>query len=214
MSTGELERLERVERLLGAGLHEVDQVAIDVRRGRAKLASHVTKRRQAVRRCTVIAVAAAVILAAVAAPLVIADLRDHERALPVGPSPGVTLSPSGLPVGTLQGKVDRTQPGARSTVTLVVRADGTGTWNAGSVGDNDFRSVEDYDVRFVRDGPGRAVMKQVPPDCGTTDQLALTFTVRGRTVVIEDSNLIGCLVTQGLSSDLAGTTLRLLPQSE
>jgi hypothetical protein len=55
MSTGELERLERVERLLGAGLHEVDQVEVDVRRGRAKLAPHVTKRRQAVRRRTVIA---------------------------------------------------------------------------------------------------------------------------------------------------------------
>ena len=102
MSTGELEHLERVERILGAGLHEVDQVAIDVRRGRAKLAPHVTKRRQSVHRRTVIAVAAAVIAVALTAPIVIADLRDHNQALPVGPSPGVTLSPSGLPVGILE----------------------------------------------------------------------------------------------------------------
>jgi hypothetical protein len=124
MSTGELERLERVEQLLGAGLHAVDQVTIDVRRGRARLAPHVRQRRQAVRRRTVIAVAVAVIVAAVAAPIVIADLRDHERALPVGPSPGVILSPSGLPVGLLQATVNRTLPGATSTVRLNVHPGG------------------------------------------------------------------------------------------
>ena len=212
MSTGELERLERVERLLGAGLHEVDEVAIDVRRGRAKLAPHVTKRRQVVRRRAVIAVAAAVIVAAAAAPIVIADLRDHERSMPVGPSPGVTLSPSGLPVGTLRGRVERTQPGATSTITLVIRADGTGTWNAGTVGDSEGPSVRDYPVQFVPDGPGRAIMTQDAAGCGVTDVLPLTFTVRGRTVVIEDSGVIGCLVSQGLARDLKGTTLRLLPQ--
>ena len=212
MSTGELEPLERVERLLGAGLHGVDQVAIDVRRGRARLAPHVRKHRQAVRRRTVIAVAAAVVAVVVAAPVVIADLRDHERALPVGPSPGVTLSPSGLPVGILEGTVERTQPGATSTVRMVVRADGTGIWNAGTVGDLEGTSVADYAVRFRRDGPGRATMTQGPAGCGVTDLLPLTFTVRGRTVVIEDSGVIGCLVSQGLARDLKGTTLRLLPQ--
>ena len=212
MSTGELERIERVEQLLGAGLHEVDEVAIDVRRGRAMLAPHVTKRRQVVRRRTVIAVAAAVVAVVVAAPVVIADLRDHERALPVGPSPGVTLSPSGLPVGILEGRVERTQTGATSTVRMVVRADGTGVWNAGTVGDIDGTSVADYPVRFVRDGPGRAIMRQYTAMCETSKDLALTFTVRGRTVVIEDSGVIGCLVSQGLARDLKGTTLRLLPQ--
>jgi hypothetical protein len=212
MSTGELERMERVERLLGAGLHEVDRVAIDVRRGRGKLAPHVSKRRQAVRRRTIIAVAAAVIAVAVTAPIVIADLRDDNRALPVGPSPGVTLSPSGLPVGILQGRVERTQPGATSTVRMVVRADGTGTWNAGTVGDIEGTSVADYPVSFERDGPGRAIMRQNTAACETSNDLALTFTVRGRTVVIEDSGVIGCLVSPGLARDLKGTTLRLLPQ--
>ena len=211
MSTGELERLERVEALLGAGLHEVDQVTIDVGRGRARLAPHVRKRRQVVRRRTVIAVAVAVIVAAVAAPLVIADLRAQRRSLPVGPSPGVTLSPSGLPVGTLQGTVERTQPDATSTVRMVVRADGTGTWNAGTVGDIEGTSVADYPVSFERDGPGRAIMRQNTAACETSNDLALTFTVRGRTVVIEDSGIIGCLVSPGLALDLKGTTLRLLP---
>ena len=45
----------------------------------------------------------------------------------------------------------------------------------------------------------------------TPKALALTFTVRGRTVVIEDSGVIGCLVSPGLALDLKGTTLRLLP---
>jgi hypothetical protein len=211
MSTGEVERLERVERLLGAGLHEVDRVAIDVRRGRAKLAPHVSRRRQAVRRRSIIAVAAALIGAAVVAPITIAGLRDHERSLPVRPSPEVTLSPSGLPVGTLRGRVERTQPGATSTITLVVRADGTGTWNAGTVGDSEGSSVHDYPVQFVPDGPGRAIMTQDAAGCGVTDVLPLTFTVRGRTVVIEDSGVIGCLVSQGLARDLAGSTLRVLP---
>ena len=125
MSTGELKRLERVERLLDAGLHEVDQVTIDVGRGRARLAPHVRKRRQVVRRRTVIAVAAAVIAAVIAAPIVLVGLRGQERSLPIGPGPGVTLSPSGLPVGILQGKVERTQPGATSTVRLTRRPSGS-----------------------------------------------------------------------------------------
>jgi hypothetical protein len=209
MSTGELERLERVERLLGAGLHEVDQVAIDVRRGRAKLAPLVTKRRLAVRRRTVMAVAAAVI---VAAPLVIADLRDHERALPVGPSPGVTLSPSGLPVGILQGRVERTQPGATSTVRMVVRADGSGIWNAGTVGDNEGPSVADYQIEFVAEGPGRAVMRNEEAVCNTPNVLRLRFIVRGRTVVIKHASSDNCFVSRALAADLKGTTLQLLPQ--
>jgi hypothetical protein len=211
MSTGELERLERVEQLLGAGLHAVDQVTIDVRRGRARLAPHVRQRRQAVRRRTVIAVAVAVIVAAVAAPIVIADLRDHERALPVGPSPGVTLSPSGLPVGLLQATVNRTLPGATSTVRLNVHPEGGGVWNAGSVGDPEGPSKADYPVELVADGPGRAAM-MFEGFCFTREQLRLRFVVRGRAVVIKDASTSNCLVTRALAADLEGTTLRLQPQ--
>jgi hypothetical protein len=211
MSTGELERLELVERLLGAGLHEVDEVEVDVRRGRARLAPHVRKRRQAVRRRTVIAVAAAVIAVAVTAPIVIAGLRDHNRALPVGPSPGVTLSPSGLPVGILQGTVERTQPGATSTIRLNVHPEGGGLWNAGTVGDNDGDSTADYQVEFVAEGPGRAVMRNEEAVCNTPNVLRLRFIVRGRTVVIKHASSDNCFVSRALAADLTGTTLRLLP---
>jgi hypothetical protein len=211
MSTGELERLERVERLLGTGLHEVDQVTIDVGRGRARLAPHVRKHRTTVRRRMVVAVTAAVIAVAAAAPIVIADLRDHNRALPVGPSPGVTLSPSGLPVGTLQGRVPRTRPGATSTVRLNVHPEGGGIWNAGSVGDLEGDSTGDYSVELRAGGPGRAVMF-FDGDCFTREQLRLRFIVRGRTVVITDASTSNCLVTRALAADLEGTTLRLLPQ--
>jgi hypothetical protein len=212
MSTGELERMERVEGLLGAGLHEVDQVTIDVGRGRARLEPHVRKRRQVVRRRTVIAVAAAVIAVVVAAPIVIADLRDHNRALPVGPGPGVTLSPSGLPVGILQARVERTQPGATSTVRLNVHPEGGGLWNAGTVGDSEGDSTADYQVEFVADGPGRAVMRNEEAACNTPNVLRLRFIVRGRTVVITHASSDNCLVSRALAADLTGTTLRLQPQ--
>lgn len=211
MSTGELERLERLARLLGAGLHEVDQVAIDVRRGRARLAPHVRRRRQAVRRRSIVAVAVAVIIAAVVAPLVITGLRDRERSLPVGPSPGVTLSPSGLPVGILQAKVDRTRPGATSTVRLNVHPEGGGLWNAGTVGDVEGDSTADYPVELVADGPGRAVM-MFEGWCYTREQLRLRFVVRGRAVVIKDASTSNCLISRALAADLEGSTLQLLPQ--
>jgi hypothetical protein len=153
-----------------------------------------------------------VIVAAVAAPLVIADLRDQERALPVGPSPGVTLSPSGLPVDILQGTVERTQPGATSTVRLNVHSEGGGLWNAGTVGDIEGDSTADYPVEFVADGPGRAVMRNEEAWCNTRDVLELNFIVRGRSVVIKDASSKGCFVTRALAADLVGTTLRLLPQ--
>jgi hypothetical protein len=212
MSTGELERLERVERLLGAGLHEVDQVAIDVRRGRAKLAPHLTKRRQTMRRRTAIAVAAGVIAVAVTAPMVIAGLRGHDRGMPVGPSPGVTLSPSGLPVGILQGRVERTQPGATSTVRMNIYPEGGGLWNAGTVGDSEGDSTADYQVEFVAEGPGRAVMRNEEAVCNTPNVLRLRFIVRGRTVVIKHASSDNCFVSRALAADLTGTTLRLLPQ--
>lgn len=211
MSTGELERLERVERLLGTGLHEVDQVTIDVGRGRARLAPHVRKHRQAVRRRTVIAVAAAVTAVVVAAPIVIADLRGHERSLPVGPAPGVTLSPSGLPVGILQGRVERTQPGATSTIRLVVHPEGGGLWNGGTVGDDAGPSVQDYSVELVADGPGRAAIRS-DVTCNTRETLWLQFSLRGRTVHIKDASTNGCLVNRALAADMEGMTLRLLPQ--
>ena len=55
--------------------------------------------------------------------------------LPVGRR-GVVVA-VGLPVGILQGRVERTQPGATSTIRLEVHPEGGGLWNAGTVGDDE-----------------------------------------------------------------------------
>jgi hypothetical protein len=133
------------------------------------------------------------------------------RSLVDGDPSDEPLSPSGLPVGILQGKVDRSLPGATSTVRLNVHPEGGGLWNAGSVGDVEGDSTADYPVELVADGPGRAVM-MFQGFCFTREQLRLRFIVRGRTVVIKDASTSNCLVTRALAADLEGTTLRLLPQ--
>jgi hypothetical protein len=211
MSTGDLQRLERVERLLGGALHEADRVPVDLMGGRARLAPRLAEQQRAVHRRRVISVAASVLALVVTAAIVLAGLRGEKESLPVAPSPELTFSSSGLPVGLLVGKVDRTEPQAKSTVRIVVRPDGTGTWNAGTVGDSAGDSVLDYEVEFVRDGPGSAVMRQPENWCVGTEQLTLQFTVRGHNVVIKDAGTANCLVNHGLASDLAGTTLRILP---
>ena len=47
--------------------------------------------------------------------------------------------------------------------------------------------------------------------CVSRDTLTLEFSVRGRNLVIKDASTNDCLVSRGLASDLAGTTLRILP---
>lgn len=203
MSTDELERL------LGAALHQADS-PVDVPGGRTRLARRLDRERL-VRRWTVVGVAAAVLAVVVTTSLVVSGLRHDQESLPVSP-PKIALSPSGLPVGLLVGKVDRTEANVTSTVRMVVRADGTGIWNAGTVGGDAGPSVADYDVEFVREGPGRALMRlPADPGCFTREDLTLEFTLRGRTVLIEDTFADGCLVSRGLADDLPGTTLRIRP---
>jgi hypothetical protein len=210
MSPGEAERLERVERLLGNALHDADHVAVDLRGGRATLAPRLVEQQRSVRRRRVICAAASVLALVVTTAIMLAGLRDHEETLPVTPSPELTFSPSGLPVGLLLGKVDRTEPQATSTVRIIVRPDGTGIFNAGTVGDSAGDSTTDLPVEFVREGPGSARMRY-HGDCFTPETLTLDFTVRGRTLVIENADTNDCLVNRGLASDMAGTTLRILP---
>jgi hypothetical protein len=210
MSTGEAERLERVERLLESALHEADPVPVDLRGGRARLAPRLVEQQRAVRRRWVISLASVLALVVTAA-IVLSGLRGDKDSLPIAPSPGLTFTSSGLPVGQLVGKVDRTEPRATSTVRILVRPDGTGIWNAGTVGDSEGDSVQDYFVEFVSDGPGQAVMRYVGM-CIDDDALTLVFSVQGRTLVIKDASTTDCLVSRGLASDLAaGTTLRILP---
>jgi hypothetical protein len=210
MSTGEAERLERVERLLESALHEADPVPVDLQGGRARLAPRLVEQQRAVRRRWVICVAASVLALVVTAAIVQSGLRGEKDSLPVAPSPELTFSSSGLPVGQLVGKIDRTEPKATSTVWITVLPDGTGIWNAGTVGDSEGDSVNDYDVEFVSDGPGQAVMRY-DGMCNDMDALTLEFSVHGRTLVIKDASTTDCLVSRGLASDLAGTTLRILP---
>jgi hypothetical protein len=209
MSTHELERL------LENALHETDQVPVDVPGARAQLLPLLDEQHRAARRLSLVGVAAAVLAAVVAGSLVLVGLRDDPDPLPVRPAPGITLSPSGLPVGLLEAKVGRsTGNHVVSTVHLVVRPDGTGVFNAGtpqSVGPEEGASTADYAVKFVSDGPGRADMTNVQATCYSPQQLRLTFAVRSRTVVVKDAASSGCLVSRALAADLTGTTMRILP---
>jgi len=210
MSTGEAERLERVERLLESTLHEADPVPVDVRGGRARLAPRLAEQQRAVRRRWVISFASVLALVVTAA-IVLSGLRGDEDSLPVAPSPELTFTSSGLPVGQLVGKVDRTEPQATSTVRIVVRPDGTGIFNAGTVGDSEGNSTLDLPVEFIGEGPGSVVLRQDENMCIDLEILTLHFTVRGRSVIIKDASTTDCPIHRGLASDLAGTTLRILP---
>jgi hypothetical protein len=210
MSTGDLQRLERAERLLESALREADAIPVDLHGGRARLGPRLVEQQRSVRRRWVISVAASVLGLVVTAAIVLAGLRGDTNSLPVAPSPELSFTSSGLPVGQLVGTVDRTEPRATSTVRIIVDPNGTGIFNAGTVGDSEGDSVQDYVVEFVSDGPGQAVMRYVGM-CIDDDALTLQFSVHGRTLVITDASTTDCLVSRGLASDLAGTTLRILP---
>ena len=47
--------------------------------------------------------------------------------------------------------------------------------------------------------------------CLRRDILTLHFMVHSRSFIIEDASAPGCYVSRGLVSDLAGTTMRILP---
>ncbi|MDQ1602400.1 MAG: hypothetical protein QOE01_245 [Actinomycetota bacterium] len=230
MNTGGLDQ-QRAARLLATALHEADDVLVDMPAGRARLAQRSAARQKAARRRLLVAcVATSVLAVVVIASIVFIGLRRDARGLPAGPTPdvtssasespgtpapGVRLSPSGLPVGLLVGKVDRTEAAARSTVRILVRSDGTGTWSNGTVGDSQGSSGTDYDVRFERAGPGRTTLvNESDAACFIQEFLTLTFTVRGHAVVIEDArpSVEACdLILPNLVADMPGTTLRILP---
>jgi hypothetical protein len=211
MSTGEAERLERVENLLENALQEADHVAVDLQRGRAELAQCLVKQQRSVRRRWVMAVAASVLaVLVVTTSIVLAGWSSDKGSLPATPSPELTFSPSGLPVGQLLATVDRTEAQATSIVRILVRSDGTGIFNPGTVGDSVGNATADMPVEIIGEGPGRAVLRS-EDWCSSTVVLTLDFTVRGRILVIEDASTDNCYVSQGLVSDMTGTTMRILP---
>jgi hypothetical protein len=211
MSTAELERL------LVTALHEGDDTPVDFQHDLSRLAARQRERQGAAQRWSVAAVAAAVVGLLVVASVVLAvkDARDDSRPISPAPAPRFGLSPSGLPVGTLVGGVDRTEPGVTSTLRLVVRPDGTGSFNAGTVGDREGDSVADYEVAFVAAGPGHALMRnESHAACFTPDLMTLHFVVHERSVRIVDlvsGYHADCLVSSGLRAGLPGTTLRIKP---
>jgi hypothetical protein len=206
---------DEFERLLVTALHEGDDTPVDLQHDLHRLATRLATRQRAARRWSVAAVAAAVVglLVVVSVVLAVKDARDDSR--PIGPAPRFGLAPSGLPVGTLVGAVDRTEPGVTSTLRHVVRPDGTGSFNAGTVGDVEGDSVADYEVAFVAAGPGQALMRnESEAACFSPDLMTLHFVVRERSVRIVDvvsGYQAGCLVSSGLRAGLPGTTLRIKP---
>jgi hypothetical protein len=132
--------------------------------------------------------------------------------------PKVTLSPSGLPVGSLEGKVYRsvgkvgpsTKEGRPevSTFRLWVRPDGTGgLWNLNSI---DFREPG-YEVTFVRLGPGRVALSYVGPICASPRAVTLDFTVDGRSVTVDNATSEGCILGPDWVTDLVGAKLEVQP---
>ncbi len=54
-------------------------------------------------------------------------------------------------------------------------------------------------------------MRYEGPICASARALTFTFTVRGRTLTIDDAQSPGCLVSEALTADLAGTTMQISP---
>ena len=124
MTTSDLKRLEHVERLLGNALHEADSLPVDLRAGRARLAPRLVEQRRSVRRRTShLPLQRPSSQRSWSPAIALGGLRGEKDSLPVAPSPQLTFSSSGLPVGLLLGRVDRTDARATSAVRIIVRPD-------------------------------------------------------------------------------------------
>jgi hypothetical protein len=208
MSTDELGRLER---RLEVALHATDDQPVDVPAGRLVLHARLARQQREHRRWTVVGIAASVVAVIVTTSFVVSGLRDDDEGLPVAP-PKPMLSRSGLPVGLLEGKVMRSAGYIDVTnFRMRVRPDGTGTIapSGGTTGTGD--ASGGYEVEYDRLGPGRVAVRYEGPICASTRALTLTFTVRGHTLTITDARSPGCLVSEGLTADLAGTTMVISP---
>jgi hypothetical protein len=120
----------------------------------------------------------------------------------------VVASPSGLPVGLLEGRVTRTSGVVDvSNVRILVRADGTGAVGFG--GGHDGGGGKDVD--YVRLGAGSVAVKYAGPICASPRALTLGYTIQGRTLTIESTKLDGCFTSPDLAADLVGARLRINP---
>jgi hypothetical protein len=142
--------------------------------------------------------------AAAAAPTPTTSVSSSVPATPGA----VVASPSGLPVGLLEGKVPRTSGAIDvSTVRLLVRADGTGVASFGG----GYFGGSKKDVEYVRLGPGRVALKYDGVVCANPRALTLGFMVQGQDLTITDTHLRGCFTSKEMASDLVGATFRINP---
>jgi hypothetical protein len=207
---------EELERLVTASLHADDALPVDVPDARVRLGQRISQDQRA-RRLRIVGVAAGLVAVVLTASLFLAGLRHHDETLPVSP-PKIELSPSGLPVGQLEGKVQRSigRVGPNlierrldvSTFRLWVRPDGTGSLrNLG-----DFSAQDNgYEVTLVRLGPGRVAMSYDGPICASPRAATLDFTLHGRSVTVDDVTTKGCILSVVWAADLVGTKLEIQP---
>jgi hypothetical protein len=209
-------RTDELKRLLTEALHEGDALPVDAATAERRLAERESERLSAGRRWSVALAAAGLVGLLVLASLALgARLVQDEGTRPIGPAPAPRFerSPSGLPVGLLEGKVARSDGNVDvSTFRLQVLADGTGGLSMGGAahgnagGGGGGRVGYPVDIDPVSEG--RAVLRYEGPVCSDPRALTLTFSIRGRNVVVDAAAASGCLVNAELVADLPGTVLR------
>jgi hypothetical protein len=198
---------DQLELLLATSLHENDSQAVDVPGGRSALRERIEQDQRLGRRRALIGIAAAVVAVVVTTSLLLTGALREERAVPVHPAPPkVVLSPSGLPIGLLEGLHDGTGH-LRLLVRILVRADGSGQFS--SYGGSS--SGVAFDVTLRPDGPGRATVAYDNPALADPEVVTLSFTLRDRTVTIGKVDTPGNgIISKATARSIAGSTLRIL----
>ena len=127
------------------------------------------------------------------------------RVLPLPDSQPETppaLSPSGLPIGLLEGPNDQTGH-MRLFLKILVRADGSGQFSPYGVA---------FDVTFRPDGPSQVAIVYDNPVLADPQVVTLSFAVRDRTVTIGKVDTPGNgMLSKASARLIAGSTLRILP---
>jgi hypothetical protein len=203
---------DQLELLLATSLHENDSQTVDVQGARSVLTERIEQDQSSGRRRTVIGIAAAVFALVVTTSLLLTGAFRDERAVPVHPAPAkVELSPSGLPIGLLEGKVRRsTGPYEVANVRIRVFPDGTGKLAPGGLTSDKFSS-EGFEVTFERLGPGQVAVRYDGLACASHYAFTMRFSQRGRTLTVLGAQPRGCLMSARLVDDLPGTKFRVSP---
>ena len=204
---------DQLELLLATSLHENDSQTVDVQGGRSVLRERIERDQRLGRRRVGIGVAAAVLAVVVTASLVLTGAFRDERAIPVHPAPPkLALSPSGLPIGLLEGRVTRSSGRVEvANVKLRVFPDGTGRLAPGGITGDHKDFVDGFEVTYERLGPAHVAVRYDDLACASHYAFTMKFSVQGRTLTVLDAQPRGCLMPAGLVADLPGTTFRVSP---